>query len=385
MRRLVAIILVSVLLPASNAPAKYLMRDLENVPVARLQENLRRQAEENPGKLQPVYALARVHSMAYAQKADSLPAYRKDGSPYFGVGIDSFLPPTRTERSTDPKVRASAREHLSSAIHWYREAIKINEGHAPSLLGLAWCLEQSGEKEEALERYRSAYKAAWETERDAERLSDVCMTCEAANYLLWRLDEEDDEKEIEEILANVRKLKARPRFVTPILVPLASGAPVAELIAPEARVPFDLDGCGERADWGWITAKAAWLVYDDSGRGQIESGLQLLGAVTFWIFWSDGYAALASLDDDGDGELRGAELRGLALWRDANMNGVSEPGEVRTLADWGIEALGCRAEPAADGILISPTGARMLDGSTRPTYDWSPPRHSSSKSVAPAK
>ena len=86
---------------------------------------------------------------------------------------------------------------------------------------------------------------------------------------------------------------------------------------------------------------------------------------------SNGYEPLRALDDNGDGELRGAELRHLAIWRDRNQNGVSEKGEVRPLAEYGIAALACAYE-AGDGVDVaaySLRGVVFADGTTRPTYD----------------
>jgi hypothetical protein len=140
-------------------------------------------------------------------------------------------------------------------------------------------------------------------------------------------------------------------------------------------VAFDADGSGLRRSWTWITPDAGWVVFDPHQRRQIQSGLQMLGSVTFWLFWDNGYQAMRSLDDDGDGRLRGAELAGLAIWRDANGNGVSEPGEVAPLAAWDIVELSCEAlgpGPNDDPKLVtafSPAGVRLADGSTRPTYD----------------
>ena len=79
-------------------------------------------------------------------------------------------------------------------------------------------------------------------------------------------------------------------------------------------------------------ARAGWLVYDADGGSCITSALQWFGNVTFWLFWPNRYAALAALDDNHDGELAGGEIAHLAIWRDANMNGVSEPGEVLPLS-----------------------------------------------------
>ena len=120
----------------------------------------------------------------------------------------------------------------------------------------------------------------------------------------------------------------------------------------------------------WITPQAGWLVFDHDGQGQVTSGLQLFGNVTFWLFWPDGYAALSALDDDGNGQLDQDELEGLAIWRDANGNGVSDPGEVRPVSAWGVRALSCASQTHSTGIRFNPAGAEFSDGTTRPTYDW---------------
>src|SRR5262249_38418792 len=156
-----------------------------------------------------------------------------------------------------------------------------------------------------------------------------------------------------------------------LVVPLHSDTALDQLVDPHLGVSFDLDGSGLERRWGWITPQAAWLVFDHDGRGEVTSGLQMIGGVTFWIFWENGYRALASLDDDG--MVRGEELNGLALWHDANGNGVSEPGEVKPLAAWGITALSCAYQTHATGIPFSPRGVVLADGSTRPTYDWIAP------------
>ncbi len=117
-------------------------------------------------------------------------------------------------------------------------------------------------------------------------------------------------------------------------------------------------------------AHAAWLVYDAVGCGQITSGLQLFGNVTFWIFWRDGYAALVALDDNSDGMLSGAELKVLALWCDANSNGLSEPGEVRPVSEFGITQIACSGEVFSEDTKWNSRGVTFSDGSTRPSYDW---------------
>jgi len=160
--------------------------------------------------------------------------------------------------------------------------------------------------------------------------------------------------------------------VTPIAVPLADGLTAADLEAPEARVPFDVDGSGLDRKWSWITPKAAWLVIDPQLNGKITSGRQLFGNVTFWMFWSNGYAPLSALDDNRDGILTGKELDCLALWKDANGDGIADPGEVKPLSAYGIVAISFKWQTLndhPDKVAFSPDGVVFQDGKTRPTFD----------------
>ncbi len=75
------------------------------------------------------------------------------------------------------------------------------------------------------------------------------------------------------------------------------------------------------------------LVHDPEHTGKISSPHQLFGdhfrGGNSGKAWRDGYEALGSLDSDG--EVSGEELKPLALWFDANRDGISQEGEVRAL------------------------------------------------------
>jgi hypothetical protein len=205
----------------------------------------------------------------------------------------------------------------------------------------------------------------------------VCYSEEIIGYLLKLLDPVKDGAEIARLNQARQLLVTMPRAITPILVPLSPAVTdLDELVNPDAQVAFDLDGTGTGKRWGWITPRAAWLVYDPQRTGKITSGLQLFGNVTFWVFWRDGYQALRALDDNGDGLLSGAELRGLALWTDRNGNGISDPGEVIPVQEIGITSISCDSQINADGIPWSPSGVLFQDGTTHPTYDWIVPAQS---------
>lgn len=117
--------------------------------------------------------------------------------------------------------------------------------------------------------------------------------------------------------------------------------------------------------------RAAWGVWDPKRTGRIHSGTQLFGSVTFLMFWRTGYDALAALDDDGDGWLRGDELAGLALSHDRDGDGQNGPGEVAPVGVHRIVAMAARGDEG-DGHRVAAratAGVRYADGSTRATFD----------------
>lgn len=292
-------------------------------------------------------------------------------APFYGFG-DSHVPEQVAPPPADAEAVAAARRHLEASRRHYEQALEADPESALATLGLGWVLEQLGHRDEAIARYREAFKLGWAKEQRLVGLGlgQQPIAVEAARHLVPLLDPEADADEIARMRAAGAKLDGLVRPVTPILVPLTDETRLEALVDAAAAVRFDLDGSGADRAWGWIRPEAAWLVWDGAGGGEVTSGLQLFGGVSFWTFWEHGYAALAALDDDGDGELRGAELDGLALWRDADGDGVSDPGEVRPVRAWGVTALATRAEVHASGVPFSPRGVTFADGRTRPTWDW---------------
>ena len=90
------------------------------------------------------------------------------------------------------------------------------------------------------------------------------------------------------------------------------------------------------------------------------------------MFWRDGYEAMSALDDNHDGWLTGRELTGLGVWRDANGNGKSDPGEVVPVGRMGIVRLAVHPQGKREGAFLHENGVVLKSGKSLPTYDWTP-------------
>ncbi len=360
---------------AGAAPARYMRVETEKVPVDRIVSNLEAQVKENPKDAKAVLNLARAHAMAFTKRADAIEVRKdgKNGGLWFGYE-PPFVPFGKVEKSKGAADEVAAKDHLTKSLAWYEKAVALAPNDPAAKLGRAWVIDQSGDKAKAIEAYRGLIRDGWAKDKDLKSLGlgGHTVTVEAAGYLVPLLDAQKDADEISDLKAKAETLKKLPRPITPIAVPLRDGMSAADLEDSQAAVRFDADGSGIKKRWSWITRDAAWLVYDPSGRGEVDSALQFFGSVTFWMFWEHGYAALSALDDDRDGRLTGVELRGLALWRDANGNGVADPGEVQPITEAGIVAVSCRHErdeSHPDRIAYSRAGVTFRDGRTRPSFD----------------
>lgn len=384
--------------------------ETQKVPLGRLFANLEKRLKQNTNDFQAAYGLARLHAMAYATNVTEVDATKED-KPVFGYQLSDSGIPRAVPFFSSAEARRNGRAHLTNAIALYDRAIVLlknptnfNEHQwlvLPLELGRAWCLDQAGDRQKAIDAYRRTLKLAWKIEvtgsfdmqqwvkdvwndvrsgtnpvhgRNRGSLGPgVCFSEETIGYLLKLLDPVIDADEIARLKADKKTLAAMGRAVSPILVGLDPAATFQDLVDPCAAVTFDLDGSGLPRKWGWITPKAAWLVYDSDGTGCISSALQMFGAVTFWIFWQDGYCALESLDEDGDRMLRGSELEGLALWQDNNQDGICDLGEVRSVQSLGIIAISCRSSAHETGIQWNRAGVTFTNGSSLATYDWLAP------------
>ena len=366
---------LALLVASAHLAAIYMRMETRNVPIDRLVANLERELKSDPSNVQTLINLARLHAMAFALKVDEFPAGQlkpdQPELPSYPPGSSQIPAAVRPAASAD--VAARAAQHLKDAIRHYEAALALAPDNLTARLGHGWVLQQSGDTQGAITEYRLVIAQAWPSEQKIKALmpSQRLFTQEAAGYLIPLLDTERDAAEIADLRAKQADLNARPRAITPVAIPLTNDVPAHDIVDRLARVRFDADGSGSR-EWTWITPEAGWLVYDAEDRGSITSALQWFGDVTFWLFWSNGYEPMRALDDNARRRAVGrgiASSRDLARPQSRRRLGPGRSAAARRARHRGAVVPTTSTATATRFAAVSPQGARLSDGSTRPTYD----------------
>jgi Ca2+-binding RTX toxin-like protein len=138
----------------------------------------------------------------------------------------------------------------------------------------------------------------------------------------------------------------------------------------KSKAMFDMNGDGVLDDTGWTGKGDGFLVIDRNNDGLITSASELSFASENLDARSD-LEALAALDNNGDRVLNkdDARFKELKVWVDANSNGTTEAGELKTLEELGITEIslsGRAIEGTAkigDNVLISTATFKRSNGS----------------------
>ncbi|HYO12944.1 MAG TPA: hypothetical protein VE685_07115, partial [Thermoanaerobaculia bacterium] len=112
---------------------------------------------------------------------------------------------------------------------------------------------------------------------------------------------------------------------------------------------FDIDADGAADLMAWTDRGEGLLALDRNGNGTVDSGAELFGNATPLLDGTralNGYEALAELDSwvlggNGDGFIDPADeaFGALWMWTDRSHDGVSQPEELRSLAEAGIRRI----------------------------------------------
>jgi hypothetical protein len=131
---------------------------------------------------------------------------------------------------------------------------------------------------------------------------------------------------------------------TPIVINLDNG-PYA-LTGVDDPVSFDLAATGNKETIGWTAraAREAFLWLDRNGNGEVDDGAELFGTATPLLAGGrapNGFEALAEFDANRDGviDAQDSVWESLLLWIDIDHDGISQPGEVFSIAETPITAI----------------------------------------------
>lgn len=115
-----------------------------------------------------------------------------------------------------------------------------------------------------------------------------------------------------------------------------------------STVAFDMDGDGVRDVTGWAAADDGILAIDLNGNGVIDDGSEISFQPSLDGAISD-LEGLRAYDTDANGFIDAADARftDFRIWQDINQDGVSDPGELRTLD---------QASIAGINLTLTPTG-----------------------------
>jgi hypothetical protein len=121
-----------------------------------------------------------------------------------------------------------------------------------------------------------------------------------------------------------------------VVLDFSGGTHLGTIHPAISGVHFDMNGDHANERTGWITAAASFLAADLDGNGKIDNGTELFGAATAAVDGNaqNGFDALATLDSNHDGMIDRADpvWGKLTLWRDADLDGVTDANELTPLA-----------------------------------------------------
>lgn len=139
------------------------------------------------------------------------------------------------------------------------------------------------------------------------------------------------------------------RVDSPLVLALPDNAIGTTANPKFSQFPISLKDAGSKKWYSWPEGSSHALLVMLNAEGRVTSPTQLFGNYSSVASSRqgkdaliDGYQALSYLDTNRDGivaAFSGEFPKELALWLDKNGNGISEPGEIRSMSEAGIDKL----------------------------------------------
>lgn len=134
----------------------------------------------------------------------------------------------------------------------------------------------------------------------------------------------------------------------------------------------DIDDDGDAEEMAWVSGDDGLLMLDRDGDGQVSDPDEISFADDHPGARTDMEGLELAFDSNNNGRLDAGDKRweDFHVWQDADEDGESDPGELRTLDEEGIESIDVvsdgRAETAADGdvTIFGRSAFTRSDGST---------------------
>jgi hypothetical protein len=145
-----------------------------------------------------------------------------------------------------------------------------------------------------------------------------------------------------------------------------------ELSGASGSIVFDHNADGIKTGTGWARPDDGFLVRDINNNGLIDTGRELFGIDTVksnGALATNGFDALKDLDSNNDGFITSADAAfgELKVWQDANQDGITQSGELKTLSQLGITSIGVNGSASGTqaGQIINNNKVALSAGYTR--------------------
>lgn len=154
--------------------------------------------------------------------------------------------------------------------------------------------------------------------------------------------------------------------VDPLILDLTGGGITLSNMATSSHAYFDIADTGFARLTGWTTgSNNGFLAIDANADGKINNIDELFGNTT-----QTGFEELATLDSNSDNKITSADSawNSLRVWVDADSDGYTDDGELKTLAELNITELGLSTTTVnqnINGNTLVETATAVINGQNR--------------------